>query len=73
MLSNYFKRFLVSIIREIIPNNSYKLLPEKSFILWQQYYQTTNCKQYLQVLFREFSAYGASRPYSTFITDNKTS
>ena len=30
MLSNYFKWFLVSIIREIISNNSYTLLSEKS-------------------------------------------
>ena len=80
MLSNYFKRFLVSIIREIITNNSYKLLTEKLFqkipihydkhyklclktikgklifILQQQYHQTSDCKQYLQVLFREFNA-----------------
>ena len=30
MLTNYFKGFLVSIITEIIPNNSDKLLSEKS-------------------------------------------
>ena len=30
MLTNYFKQFLVSIIKYIIPNNSYKLLSEKS-------------------------------------------
>ena len=96
VIPNYvFKLFqtILSIIREIIPNNSYKLLTQKSFqtiltnyykrksvqkmpihydqyyrlclktmngklifILQQQYYQTNNCKQYLQVLFREFNA-----------------
>ena len=31
MLPNYFKPFLISIISEIIPNNSYNFLLEKSF------------------------------------------
>ena len=86
MLSNYFKQFLVSIIREIIqtiltnyyhrnhskqflqaitkevvPNSSYKLIPEvipnNAFKLFQTilsiYYQRNHSKQFLQTIITE--------------------